>query len=145
MNLNELTIKEARKKLDKKEITALELAQSCLTRIKAADKKIHACLSVDEKGALAAAKAADKRLAKGETGNLLGIPYLCKDNILTKGLKTTAASKILENYIAPYDATVIARLKAAGAVLLGKTNLDEFAHGASTENSAFARQKIPGI
>jgi len=143
MLLNELTIKEARIKLDQGEITARELAQACLAQIKKLDKDIHACLLVDEAGALAAAKRADERIKAGETGNLLGIPYLCKDIIMTKGLKTTAASKILENYVAPYDATVIRRLKDAGAVLLGKTNLDEFAHGASTENSAYGPTKNP--
>ncbi len=145
MLLNELTIKEARVKLDSGEITALELTQACLAQIKKMNSEIHACLLVDETGALAAAKDADKRIKagspKGGASDLLGIPYLCKDNIMTKGLRTTAASKILENYIAPYDATVIKKLKEAGAVLLGKTNLDEFAHGASTENSAYGPTK----
>jgi len=143
MKLNELTIKEARQKLDNQEITAVALTQACLDEIKEVDPKLHACLFVNEKDALAEAKAADKRLQAGETGDLLGIPYLCKDIIMTKSWPTTAASKILENYIAPYDATVIKKLRAAGAVLLGKTNLDEFAHGASTENSAFGPTKNP--
>ena len=143
MALNELTIKEARAKLDSGEITAVDLAKACLTQIKKADKEIHACLLVCEKEALAAAAAADKRIKEGERGDLLGIPYLCKDNIMVRGLRTTAASKILENYTAPYDATVIKKLKAAGAVLLGKTNLDEFAHGASTENSAYGPTRNP--
>ncbi len=143
MLLNELTIKEARRRLDKGEITAVNLTRACLARIREADKEIHACLLVDEEGALAAAKNADQRLKTGERGDLLGIPYLCKDNIMTKGLKTTAASRILENYLAPYDATAVKRLRDAGAVLLGKTNLDEFAHGASTENSAFGPTKNP--
>ncbi|MFA5000472.1 MAG: Asp-tRNA(Asn)/Glu-tRNA(Gln) amidotransferase subunit GatA [Patescibacteria group bacterium] len=143
MSLNKLTIKEARGKLDSGEITALDLTRACLARIKEVDGEIHACLSICEKEALVAAEEADKRLKAGETGDLLGIPYLCKDNIMTKGLKTTAASKILENYVAPYDATVIEKLKEAGSVLLGKTNLDEFAHGASTENSAYGPTKNP--
>lgn len=143
MNLNELTIKEAQTLLKQGKITSVELTQACLTRIKAVDEKIKACLTVCEERALTEARMADERLQSGETGELLGIPYLCKDNILTKEIKTTAASKILENYIAPYDATIVARLKEAGAVLLGKTNLDEFAHGASTENSAFGTTHNP--
>jgi len=143
MNLNELTIKEARQKLDAGEITAHALTEACLAQIKALDKDIRACLSVCEDEAIAAADEADQRIKSGERGDLLGIPYLCKDNIMTKGLRTTAASRILENYIAPYDATVIKKLKEAGAVLLGKTNLDEFAHGASTENSAYGPTRNP--
>jgi aspartyl-tRNA(Asn)/glutamyl-tRNA(Gln) amidotransferase subunit A len=143
MNLNELTIKKARAKLESGEITARDLTLACLAQIAKLDPAIHACLSVDKEGALAAADSADARIKAGETGSLLGIPYLCKDNIMTKGLRTTAASKILENYTAPYDATIIKHLKQAGAVLLGKTNLDEFAHGASTENSAFGSTRNP--
>lgn len=143
MKLNELTIAGARKRLDKGEITALELAKICLKHIKQVDRRLNACLAIDERGALAAAQAADERLAAGERTPLLGIPFLAKDNIMTAGIVTTAASKILENYTAPYDATVIAKLKEAGAVLLGKTNLDEFAHGASTEYSAFGPTKNP--
>ena len=143
MNLNELTIKEARTKLDSGEMSSVALTRACLQKIKEADNKIHACLTVCEKEALAEAEAADYRIKAGERGDLLGIPYLCKDILMTKGIRTTAASKILENYIAPYDATVVAKLKAAGAVMLGKTNLDEFAHGASTENSAFGPTKNP--
>jgi aspartyl-tRNA(Asn)/glutamyl-tRNA(Gln) amidotransferase subunit A len=141
--LNKLNIKEAADLLASKEITSVELTQACLAQIKKVDDKIKACLTICEEEALQAAKEADARRAKGETGDLLGIPYLAKDNILTKGIRTTASSKILENYIAPYDATIIKKLKQAGAVLLGKTNLDEFAHGASTENSAFGPTHNP--
>ncbi len=137
MELNKLTIKEARKLLDKGEITSVELTKDCLDRIKKIDNKIKALITVCEKEALKEAEEADDRIKAGEKGSLLGIPYIAKDNMLTKGIKTTAASKILENYIAPFDATIINKLKEAGAVLLAKANLDEFAHGASTENSAF--------
>lgn len=137
------TIAQARQELDKGSVSSLELTRACLARIKAIDSELNSCLLVDEKGALAAAAEADERLKNGERVPLLGIPYLAKDILMTKGLRTTAASKILENYIAPYDATVIKKLKEAGAVMLGKTNLDEFAHGSSTENSAFGPTKNP--
>ena len=143
MKLNQLTIQEARQKLDQGEITAVDLTQACLERIKEVNGKIHACLAVDEVGALAQAVVADKKILSGQTGPLLGIPYLLKDNILAKGLPATAGSKMLENYIAPYDATIVKRLRKAGAILLGKTNLDEFAHGASTEYSAFGPTHNP--
>ena len=143
IDLNNLTIKEAHELLMTKKVTSLELTKFFLNRIKKIDKNLKTCISVFEKEAIREAELADKRISKGETGELLGIPYLLKDNILTKGLKTTAASKMLENYIAPYDATVVKRIKLVGGVLLGKTNLDEFAHGVSTENSAFFTTKNP--
>lgn len=143
MELNKLTIKEARELLDKGEITSVDITKACLVRIKEVDDKIKACITVCEEEALVEAEDADRRIKAGEKTDLLGIPYATKDNFLTKGIKTTAASKILENYIAPFDATVIKRLKEAGAVLVAKTNLDEFAHGASTENSAFFETHNP--
>jgi aspartyl-tRNA(Asn)/glutamyl-tRNA(Gln) amidotransferase subunit A len=143
MKLNQLTIEEAQALLRAGEISSLELTEACFARIKEIDNELHACLSLLEEEARNEAQAADIRRKNGEDGPLLGIPYLAKDNILAKGSKTTAASKILENYIAPFDATVIERLRSAGAVLLGKTNLDEFAHGASTENSAFGPTHNP--
>lgn len=143
IGLNRLNIQEARVKLDSGEITAFELTEACLEQIAATNGRLNAVLTLCAESARTEAEAADRRLKNGERLPLLGIPYLCKDNIMTKGIRTTAASKILENYIAPYDATVIGKLKEAGAILLGKTNLDEFAHGASTENSAYGPTKNP--
>lgn len=143
MKLNELTIKEASDGLVGGDFSAVSLTAACLETIREKNNELNACLEVNETSALEAAASADQRLKDGERGPLLGIPFLVKDNILAKGFKATAASRMLENYKAPYDATVVARLKAAGAVLLGKTNLDEFAHGASTETSFFGPTKNP--
>lgn len=143
MKLNELTIKQASELLFSGQASSRDLTLACLAEIKELNPSLNACLAVDEDKALAAADQADLRLQNGERLPLLGIPYLLKDNILATGWLTTAASKMLENYVAPYDATVVARLKSAGAVLLGKTNLDEFAHGASTETSFFGPTKNP--
>lgn len=141
--LNELTIKQAHEGLKKGEFSAVELTKACLAEIKKRNKELNAVLTICEKEALAEAAKADERIQAGAATELTGIPYLAKDNYLTKGVRTTAASKILANYIAPYDATVIKKLRQAGAALLGKTNLDEFAHGSSTENSAFGPTKNP--
>ena len=129
--------------MDAGEITSLELTKACLDRIKEVNGKLNALLTVCEDEALAAAKVADERRAKGEKGGVLGVPFVAKDNMMTKGVRTTAASKILENYVAPFDATIIRKLKEAGAVLLGKANMDEFAHGGSGENSAFGPAHNP--
>ncbi|MFA6551115.1 MAG: Asp-tRNA(Asn)/Glu-tRNA(Gln) amidotransferase subunit GatA [Patescibacteria group bacterium] len=143
MRLNELTIKQASQGLKQGEFTSVELTRACLAEIKKRNGELNAVLTICEEEALAEAKQADERISAGAAGELTGIPYLAKDNYLTRGVRTTAASKILENYIAPFDATVIKKLREAGAVLLGKTNLDEFAHGSSTENSAFGPTKNP--
>ncbi len=143
MNLNTFTIKQSQAKLEAGEITSVELTQACLDQIKKENKEINALITICEKEALEEAKKADEQRKNGKTGQLLGIPYIAKDNILTKDIKTTAASKILDNYIAPMDATIIEKLKEAGAVLLGKANMDEFAHGASGENSAYGVTKNP--
>ncbi|MBI2607278.1 MAG: Asp-tRNA(Asn)/Glu-tRNA(Gln) amidotransferase subunit GatA [Candidatus Doudnabacteria bacterium] len=143
MKLNELTIKEASEKLAKKEISSVELTQACIDRVKKVDPKLNAFLFLAEQSAMLAAKEADKQIANNANTFLTGIPYAVKDNILVKGTKTTAASKILENYESTYDATVIKRLSQAAPVMLGKTNLDEFAMGASTENSAFGPTRNP--
>lgn len=143
MDLKELTIKQAHELLKKREASSVELTREFLKNIKE-NKDIHAFLSVAEEEAVCQAEGVDKKIAKGEPIEMLaGIPAAIKDNILIRGGKTTAASKILENYIAPYDATVIKKLKEEEAVFLGKTNLDEFAMGSSTENSGFGPTKNP--
>lgn len=142
INLNNLTIKKAREMLDTGEVSALELTENYLKNISEKNKELNAYLEVFE-DATDMAREADKRLALGERGGLLGVPLGIKDNILVKGHIASASSKILENYRAVYDATVVVKLKKAGAVFLGRTNMDEFAHGSSTENSAFGVTKNP--
>ncbi len=137
MNLYDLTIHEASARLDAGEISATELTQAVLERILAVDNQVKAYLTLTPEEALEQARAADVRRAAGERGPLLGIPLAIKDVLCTKGVPTTCGSRILEDFVPPYDATAVARLKAAGAILLGKTNTDEFAMGSSTENSAF--------
>jgi aspartyl-tRNA(Asn)/glutamyl-tRNA(Gln) amidotransferase subunit A len=137
-------IKEIHQSLIKKEFSAEELCQKYLEKIKKFDKEIKSFLTLAEDFAISQAKEIDEKIARGEKIPILaGIPCAIKDNILVKDLKCTAGSKILENYIAPYDATVVKKLKEAGAIILGKTNLDEFAMGSSTENSAFFKTKNP--
>ena len=144
MNLKELTIKQAHELLEKKEVTSVELTKSYFKNIKENDGDINAFLSLTEETALETAKKVDERIAKGEPIEMLaGLSVAIKDNMLIRGSKTTAASKILEHYIAPYDATVIKKLKEEEAVFVGKTNMDEFAMGSSTENSGFGPTKTP--
>ncbi|MEX2007618.1 MAG: Asp-tRNA(Asn)/Glu-tRNA(Gln) amidotransferase subunit GatA [Candidatus Levyibacteriota bacterium] len=143
MNLNQLTIKQALNKLASKEISAVDLTKACIDQIKKYNGEINAFITVDEKGALEQAEKADIERKNGNSAPLLGIPIALKDVFLTKGLKTTAASKVLENYIPQYDGTVVAKLKDAGAVILGKTNLDAWAHGSSGENSDFGITRNP--
>jgi aspartyl-tRNA(Asn)/glutamyl-tRNA(Gln) amidotransferase subunit A len=123
---------------------ATDLLDSCLARIRERNDPLHAFLLVDEDGARAAAASSDTRRSRGESrGPLDGIPFALKDNLAARGLRTTCASRLLEGYRSPYDATVVQRLRDAGAVLVGKTNLDEFAMGSSTEHSAFGATRHP--
>ncbi|AKM78008.1 MAG: Glutamyl-tRNA(Gln) amidotransferase subunit A [Candidatus Wolfebacteria bacterium GW2011_GWB2_46_69] len=142
--LKDLTIKKIHEGLKNKEFTAFELTKEFFDYIETRDKEVQAYLSLDKVGALAAAEAVDIAIAKGEDiGPLAGVPMAIKDNLLVKGLPATAGSKMLENYTAAYDATVIKKLKEAGAIVIGKANMDEFAMGSSTENSAFKITKNP--
>ena len=143
MNLETLTIAEARRALDAKEYSALDLTDAYLDAIAKKDGEIHAYLEVWADSAREEAKAADKMIAAGKSQPLTGIPLAVKDNILLDGRIASSASKILENYRASYDATVIKKIKEQGVVFLGRTNMDEFALGSSTENSAFGPTKNP--
>jgi len=143
MDLTELTIKQAHEGLKNGDFTSVDLTKAYLENIRKFDKEINAYLFVDEEGAIEQAKNADEKIKSGNFSELTGIPCAIKDAILQKGKKCTSASKILENYIAPYDATVVKKLKDAGVVILGKVNLDEFAMGGTGENSAFGVTKNP--
>lgn len=143
MDLNTLTIEQAKKGLRKKKFTATELTQVCLKRIKETEPKINALVTQTAEFALLQAKKADKQIANGEDAPLLGIPLVIKDNFSTKGIRTTASSKVLDNYIPPFNATVVQKLFDAGAIMLGKANMDAWAHGSSGENSDFVPTKNP--
>ncbi len=142
--LAKLTVSEALAKLQKKEVSSRELTEAALSRIADVEQEVKAFVTVTKEEALTAASILDDRRLKGETlGLLAGIPMALKDNMCTKGVRTTCSSKILHNFVPPYDATVAELLKSAGTVLLGKTNLDEFAMGSSTENSAYFTTRNP--
>ena len=144
--LNQLTISELTAKLARREISARETTQSCLDQIARVDGKIHAFISHDPADALAQADAADKLIAQGGSDTnrpLLGIPIAIKDVLAVKNQPLNCASKILGSFVSPYDATVVEKLKAAGAIVFGRLNMDEFAMGSSTENSAFGITRNP--
>ena len=143
MELYNLTISEARSAIDKGEISPTELTNAVFNRIEAVEKKINAYVTLLKENALTQAKQAEDRIKNGIQQTLLGIPIAIKDNMCTKGIRTTCSSKILENFIPPYESTVTQKLKEQGYILIGKTNLDEFAMGSSTENSFFGHTGNP--
>lgn len=143
MDITKLKIRDMRKLLDSKEISAAELTDSYIKRIETYDGKLESYISVTKEKALLDAENAQKIIDSGNAPELCGIPIAVKDNICTEGIKTTCASKMLENFIPPYNATVIDKLYNEGIVLLGKTSMDEFAMGGSTQTSAFAKTKNP--
>lgn len=143
MDLKTADVLTLRKMLDSKEISATELADKYISEIEKNDNKINAFITVTRDNAKKAAEEAQKRIDSGNASILTGIPVAVKDNMCTDGIKTTCSSKMLENFIPPYNATVIERLNAENAVLIGKTSMDEFAMGGSNQTSAFAKTKNP--
>ena len=151
MELHELTLHQLHHRLKNRTVSSVEATRAMLTRIEATEPKVGAFITVSAERALQDAEVADRRIASGDCGTFTGIPLALKDIFMTEGVRTTCASRILENHIAPYDATSWGMLKNQGAVLLGKLNQDEFAMGSSCENSAFgptrnpwSREHIPG-
>jgi len=143
MELFELTIAQAMKEMAAGKFTSVELTQSCLDRIEKIDKELQSFITIDPKGSLDQAANADRKREIGEEGLLCGIPLSIKDLLCTKGLKTTCGSRILENFIPPYDATVIDKIRREGGVILGKVAMDEFAMGSTSETCAFGVPRNP--
>jgi aspartyl-tRNA(Asn)/glutamyl-tRNA(Gln) amidotransferase subunit A len=143
-DLTKLTAVELSEKLEKKEISAIEVTNAHFERIENLDSKVKAFLYLDKKGALNQAEEIDKARKENKTLNkLAGVPLALKDVLTQKDVPTTCGSKILENWLPPYDSTVVKNLKNAGVIILGKTNMDEFAMGSSTENSAYFPTRNP--
>ena len=136
-NLYDLTLHEARQLLDSRQVSSRELTQAVLDRVQQVERRLKAFVTITEDMALQQAGAADAAIARGEVGPLSGVPMLVKDNLCTQGIPTTCSSRMLESFVPPYNATVVEKLHAGAAVVMGKGNMDEFAMGSSTENSAF--------
>ena len=141
--MQDRTIAQLGDALRAKRVSSVELTQDTLARIRAAQDALNAFITIDDEGALAAARAADAAIAAGDAGPLTGVPIAHKDVLMTAGLKTTCGSRMLDNFVAPYDAHVVAGLRSAGTVLVGKTNMDEFAMGSSNETSYYGPVKSP--
>ena len=143
MDIRKARIRDLRKALDTKHISATELCSEYFSRIEAFDGKLQSYITVTKEKALEMAAEAQKLIDSGKGTALTGIPIAVKDNICTDGVKTTCSSRMLENFVPPNDATVIENLKREGYVLLGKTSMDEFAMGGSNQTSAFAKTRNP--
>jgi aspartyl-tRNA(Asn)/glutamyl-tRNA(Gln) amidotransferase subunit A len=143
VNVHARTVVELAAGLRRKEYSSVELTRALLARIEAGQRKLNAMITVTSDAALATAAEADRAIAAGRAGPLTGVPLLHKDIFCTAGVRTTCGSRMLDNFVSPYDATVVAKLKAAGTVMLGKTNMDEFAMGSSNETSFYGPVKNP--
>jgi len=143
MELNQLTIHELQEKIKNGETSATQITESVFDRINAVEERVHSYIRLMRDEALAAAKKADEDIKKGKINTLTGIPIALKDIVCTKGINTTCGSRILHNFVPPYDATVVEKLRDAGAVFVGKANMDEFAMGSSTETSVFGVTRNP--
>ena len=142
--LYSLTAMQMKDLLEKKEVSSVEITKSVIDRIEKTDKDIQAYISYNFEDALKKAEKVDEKIAKGEAlGKMAGVPVAVKDNMCTRHLRTTCASKMLENFVPPYDATVVKKLYDNDAIIIGKTTMDEFAMGSSGENSAFQKARNP--
>ena len=141
--IHDKSVSDLQRGLRTGEFSSVELVETCLARIESLDGRLNSLITVTGERALVQARAADKRLATGDAGPLTGIPLMHKDILCTRGVRTSCGSRMLDNFIAPYDATVVERLDAAGMCMLGKTNMDEFAMGSSTESSYYGPTRNP--